>query len=383
MIRNNKKPCKGTALPIGCCCKRSCEFVPCCLKSKVFYVNGKNDFPEDVPVANRFSTVIAAIAANNAIDGGGNTVYVTDGAYEGSFVITQPVCLIGQSRGAVIYSTHDGGSPRGIWISSSDVTVENLTIVGFDSTGITEEEFDTCIYLAPISPILFPGATPTPLKNVKIMNNDLQLGFNTNLAAGGDAGYGIVTQGFYDDSIWFTDILISNNRFIAQDETYGASRAVIINPGCANLLFTCNIIEGTYLKGPVFSGKNGDVVLMCNKFDGISDYSLLLYYGGGVTDASGNPVDWGDATVIDNEFSNYIQWPLYVYYTPIKNKRIVGNIFTNLKPGAIGIHQYLGADSPITSAPIGTCLNNTPQLCSGAIYDVGDDLFVDYTATAC
>jgi len=53
---------------------------------------------------------------------------VDDGVYVGSFRILKPVTLTGTSKAAVIQTEYTAPGPRGIWVESSDVIIENLTI---------------------------------------------------------------------------------------------------------------------------------------------------------------------------------------------------------------------------------------------------------------
>ncbi|MFJ5924902.1 nitrous oxide reductase family maturation protein NosD [Kitasatospora sp. NPDC092948] len=328
------------------------------------YVSAVGTCPSGIPPAQCFTTVIDAVHANEADGVGGRTVYVDDGVYTGSFLISKPIDLIGTSKNAVIQTTNQASQIlTSVAVQSSNVTIEGLTIKSYDAPAGQPSIDAVCVYVQ-------SGPGGAPISNVTIRNNDLQPGYFADASA--DNGYAVLTQ--YLSTALITDLTVEGNTIEPLDPGTGAARPLVINAGTANTTVQNNTVTGTYVAGSLFSGQNGNVVVTGNRFDGVSDYSILLYQGGW-------PVDWGNVVVTDNEFSHSKLYPIYVYDTQIN--RITGNTFTDIVPGAadlVAVHQYLGTepDNLTPNEPTGTGFVNTPYIYAQPQYTVDGAHYVDY-----
>jgi len=335
------------------------------------YVSASATYPAAIPPTNCFTNVIDAINYNEN-NGGGKTIYVDDGIYTGSFYIRKPVSIIGTSKNAIIQCTEnvlqpgaDGlGAPTCLWVQSSDVTIENITIQGCAPTRAYGVQ--CCVYVTASN-----SDGSYPVSNVHIINNFLEPDYWAN--ASQDAGYAIDTQSY--SSVHITDLTISGNTIQPLRPTLGASRPFVINPGCENTTIENNEIKGKYVTGSIFSGQaGGNVVVNNNKFDGTSTYSVCVWPGG--------HDGWGDVAITNNEFSNWLKYPIYIYETQISS--ITGNTFTDIikgtSPDNVAVRQYIGeTGSTITPNEMpNTCLTNMPYIYAQTAYSTGTSNYVDY-----
>ena len=363
-----------------------------------YYVSAAGICPSGVPPASCFTTVTAAIDANNALPAGGTTVLVDDGVYTGSFRILKPVTLRGTSKAAVIQTEYTAPGPRGIWVESSNVTIENLTIKGYaEPAGVPGEDASVCIYVVPYDPPFHPIDPSSYLDNIKILDNDIQPGFFADDPSA-NSGQGVATaitnivDPTQPGAVYITDLTISGNTFHPVDAETGADRAIVVNPGVADSLISDNTVTGKYLSGSLFSGLDGNVEVSGNRFDGIAPFSLANSWG--FYDSR-----WGHVKVVGNEFSGATKYPIQIDYSSIL-PAITENTFTDIMSGAaaplgnIAIHQFLGTDDPfysqydpydpaLSTRPVGEYFHDTPYVYGQPerlddYAGTGDGHYVDY-----
>jgi len=335
------------------------------IDSAALYVSAASDFPASVSTSNCFTTVIDAVNYNEA-NGGGKTIYVDDGTYTGSFYINMPVKIIGTSQDAIIQCTESVpqpgqnpnlGAPTCVWVMSSDVTIQNLTIKGCLPT--RPYGVQCCVYV-----------TASNIQNVNIVSNNLQPDYYADASA--DAGYGIVTQSMTTAHI--TNLNISGNTIQPVNSTTGATRPFVINPGCENVTIENNDIKGKYVTGSIFSGQDHNVKVNNNTFEAISSYSVCVWEGG--------VPEWGNVAVTNNRFLNYTSYPVYIYHTGMPT--VTGNTFTDIlnktAPSNVAIKQYTGtsANKLSNTATAGDVLNNTPYVYAIPEYQVSGSYYIDY-----
>ncbi len=342
-----------------------------------YYVSAAGTCPAGVPAGNCFTTVVDAVTANNNLPTGGETIFVDDGVYTGSFRILKPVTLTGTSKAAVIQTEYTAPGPRGIWVESSNVTIENLTIKGYpEPAGVPGEDASVCIYVVPYDPPFHPIDPSSYLDNVKILNNDIQPGFFAdNPSANSGQGIATAITNVVDPTapgaVYITNLTITGNTIHPVDATTGADRPIVVNPGVANSTISGNTVTGKYLAGSLFSGLDGNVAVTGNHFDGVSSYSIANSWG--FYDSR-----WGHVKVVGNEFSGATKYPILIDYSDILPP-ITENTFTDIMSGAaaplgnVAISQFIGTDDPayakydpynpaLSTYPVGHYFHNTPYI---------------------
>jgi nitrous oxidase accessory protein NosD len=173
--------------------------------------------PATIRVPDDYATIQAAINASNS----GDTVYVRAGTYQENLVIDKSITLEGESRENTTIEVSGAGSFDGVYITASNVTVEDFNI-----TAINQPDNPTP------SLLLFIDGRPAKCSGIVLRNSNLQ--YDSNGSGGGGGVLDIVGSD--------GNLVQSNRIVVGSSSDHGI--AVILDSN--NNIIDDNVISGGY-----------------------------------------------------------------------------------------------------------------------------------------